>query len=186
MIRSAAKNHKFVSVVVDAADYQDVLDELQAQDGRTSLDFRRRLALTALSRTAAYDAAISAWMTDVLGEKTPRRRVFAGTLAQRLRYGENPHQAAAFYKDGSDVPGIATAVRHQGGELSYNNINDADAAFRLVAEFDPADGPAAAIIKHANPCGVARGASCEEAFGRAFDCDRTSAFGGIVALQRHA
>ena len=182
MIRSAAKNHNFVSVVVDAADYQDVLDELQANDGQTSLDFRRRLALTALSRTAAYDAAISNWMADILGEKAPRRRVFAGTLSQRLRYGENPHQSAAFYKDGSDVPGIATAVQHQGGELSYNNINDADAAFRLVSEFDPADGLAAAIIKHANPCGVAHGASCEEAFGRAFDCDRTSAFGGIVAL----
>ncbi|MXX87674.1 MAG: bifunctional phosphoribosylaminoimidazolecarboxamide formyltransferase/IMP cyclohydrolase [Boseongicola sp. SB0677_bin_26] len=182
MIRSAAKNHEFVNVVVDAADYKDVLDELQARDGQTSLDFRRRLALTAFSRTAAYDAAISAWMADTQRETAPRRRVFAGTLARRLRYGENPHQAAAFYKDGSSLPGVATAVQHQGGELSYNNINDADAALRLVAEFDPADGPAAAIIKHANPSGVARGESFEQAFGRAFDCDRTSAFGGIVAL----
>ncbi|MYK31643.1 MAG: bifunctional phosphoribosylaminoimidazolecarboxamide formyltransferase/IMP cyclohydrolase [Boseongicola sp. SB0670_bin_30] len=182
MIRAAAKNHEFVNVVVDAADYQDVLDELQANDGQTSVDFRMRLALTAFSRTAAYDAAISAWMAGTLGETAPRRRVFAGTLALRLRYGENPHQAAAFYKDGSDFPGIATAVQHQGGELSYNNINDADAAFRLIAEFDPADGPAVAIIKHANPSGVARGTSCEQAFRRAFDCDRTSAFGGIVAL----
>ncbi len=182
MIRAAAKNHRFVNVVVDAEDYQDVLRELQANEGRTSLDFRRRLALTAFSRTAAYDAAISAWMTETLGETAPRRRVFAGTLAQRLRYGENPHQAATFYRDGTVPPGIATAVQHQGGELSYNNINDADAAFRLIAEFDPADGPAVAIMKHANPCGVARGASLEQAFSRAHDCDRTSAFGGIVAL----
>ncbi len=182
MIRAAAKNHRFVNVVVDAADYRDVLDELQANDGRTSLVLRRRLALKAFSRTAEYDAAISAWMAGSLGETAPQRRVFAGTLAQRLRYGENPHQAAALYTDGSNVPGVATAVQHQGSELSYNNVNDADAAFRLVSEFDPSEGPAVAIVKHANPSGVARGASCAQAFGRAFDCDRTSAFGGIVAL----
>jgi phosphoribosylaminoimidazolecarboxamide formyltransferase/IMP cyclohydrolase len=121
-------------------------------------------------------------MATALEETAPRRRTFAGTIAQTLRYGENPHQAAAFYKDGSATPGVATAEQHQGKELSYNNINDTDAAFRLAAEFAPQDGPAVAIIKHANPCGVARGATYAEAFSKAFDCDRTSAFGGIVAL----
>jgi len=114
----------------------------------------------------------------------PRRRAFAGTLAQDLRYGENPHQAAAFYVDGSRRPGVATALQLQGKELSYNNINDTDAAFELVAEFDPAEGPACAIIKHANPCGVARGNTLLAAYRAAYDCDRTSAFGGIVALNR--
>jgi phosphoribosylaminoimidazolecarboxamide formyltransferase/IMP cyclohydrolase len=182
MIRAAAKNHRFVSVVVDVEDYDALLAELDAHDGQTTCTFRQRLALTAYSRTGAYDAAVSAWMAGALGEATPRRRVFAGKLAQSLRYGENPHQAAAFYTDGSAVPGVATAVQHQGKELSYNNINDTDAAFRLVTEFDPEDGPAVAIIKHANPCGAARGGTFAEAFRRAFDCDRTSAFGGIVAL----
>ena len=182
MIRAAAKNHGFVNVVVDVADYDAVLTEIAANDGQTSYAFRQRLALTAYARTGAYDAAVSNWMAEALDEATPRRRAYAGTLAQGLRYGENPHQAAAFYTDGSDTPGVATATQHQGKELSYNNINDTDAAFRLVSEFAPEDGPAVAIIKHANPCGVARGESFAEAFGRAFDCDRTSAFGGIVAL----
>ncbi|MEM6384866.1 MAG: bifunctional phosphoribosylaminoimidazolecarboxamide formyltransferase/IMP cyclohydrolase [Pseudomonadota bacterium] len=182
MIRAAAKNHRFVNVVVDVEDYAAVLAELDAQDGHTSYAFRQKLALTAYARTGAYDAAVSAWMATALDEPTPRRRAFAGTLKQTLRYGENPHQAAAFYTDGQGTPGVATATQHQGKELSYNNINDTDAAFRLAAEFDPSDGPAVAIIKHANPCGVARGTSYAEAFSRAFDCDRTSAFGGIVAL----
>lgn len=182
MIRAAAKNHGFVSVVVDPEDYAPLLAELEAQGGKTSRGFRQRLALTAYARTAAYDAAVSGWLADALQEPAPRRRAFAGTLAQTLRYGENPHQAAAFYRDGSDRPGVATATQHQGKELSYNNINDTDAAFELVSEFLPADGPACAIIKHANPCGVARGASLAEAYARAHDCDRTSAFGGIVAL----
>ena len=121
-------------------------------------------------------------MAGSIGEETPRRRAFAGTLAQTLRYGENPHQQAAFYKDGSSRAGVATATQHQGKELSYNNINDTDAAFELVSEFAPEDGPAVAIIKHANPCGVARGDTLLEAYSRAFDCDRTSAFGGIIAL----
>jgi phosphoribosylaminoimidazolecarboxamide formyltransferase/IMP cyclohydrolase len=123
-------------------------------------------------------------MAGAIGQDTPRRRAFAGTLAQGLRYGENPHQAAAFYRDGSQRPGVATAAQHQGKELSYNNINDTDAAFELVSEFLPSDGPACAIIKHANPCGVARGATLAEAYRRAFDCDRTSAFGGIIALNQ--
>ena len=183
MIRSAAKNHGFVSVVVDVEDYAPLMEELEAQDGRTSYALRQRLAQTAYARTAAYDTAVSTWMAAQVGD-TPRRRTFGGRLAQTLRYGENPHQQAAFYTDGSAGPGIATATQHQGKELSYNNINDTDAAFELVSEFDPADGPACAIIKHANPCGVARGATLAEAYSRAFDCDRTSAFGGIIALNQ--
>ena len=181
MIRAAAKNHAFVTVVVDTEDYADLLAELDAHDG-TSLGFRQRMARTAYARTAAYDAAVSTWMAAAQGDATPRRRAFAGVLKQTMRYGENPHQTAAFYIDGSARPGVATAIQHQGKELSYNNINDTDAAFELVAEFAPEDGPACAIIKHANPCGVARGASLITAYQKAFDCDRTSAFGGIVAL----
>ncbi|MEI4233171.1 bifunctional phosphoribosylaminoimidazolecarboxamide formyltransferase/IMP cyclohydrolase [Roseovarius sp. D22-M7] len=184
MIRAAAKNHAFVNVVVDVADYTALLAELEAHDGQTSYAFRQRLALTAYGRTAAYDAAVSTWMAEAQGEAAPRRRSFGGTLAQTLRYGENPHQGAAFYVDGSSQPGVATARQVQGKELSYNNINDTDAAFELVSEFDPEGGPACAIIKHANPCGVARGASQIAACKAAFDCDRTSAFGGIVALNQ--
>jgi len=184
MLRSAAKNHAFVTVLTDVADYAALLAELGANDGATSLAFRRACALTAFSRTAAYDAAVSGWMAGASGEATPRRRAFAGTLAQPLRYGENPHQAAAFYRDGSTRPGVATARQLQGKELSYNNINDTDAAFELVAELAPGDGPACAIIKHANPCGVARGATLADAYRAAHDCDRTSAFGGIVALNQ--
>lgn len=184
MIRAAAKNHAFVNVVVDVQDYTALLAELDANDDRTGLAFRQRLAQTAYARTAAYDAAVSTWMATAIGEAAPRRRAFAGTLAQTLRYGENPHQTAAFYTDGTNRPGVATARQLQGKELSYNNINDTDAAFELVAEFDPAQGPACAIIKHANPCGVARGSSLIEAYRRAFDCDRTSAFGGIIALNQ--
>ena len=183
MIRAAAKNHAFVGVVVDTEDYADLLAELAAHGG-TTLAFRQRLARTAYARTAAYDAAVSTWMAAAHGDTAPRRRAFAGVLKQTMRYGENPHQAAAFYVDGSGRPGVATATQHQGKELSYNNINDTDAAFELVAEFDPAQGPACAIIKHANPCGVARGATLTEAYRKAFDCDRTSAFGGIVALNQ--
>ncbi|MCB1400836.1 MAG: bifunctional phosphoribosylaminoimidazolecarboxamide formyltransferase/IMP cyclohydrolase, partial [Rhodobacteraceae bacterium] len=183
MIRAAAKNHAFVATIVDVQDYDAVLAELAAHDGRTSLTFRQRQAQIAYARTAAYDAAVSTWMAGAIGEETPRRRAFAGTLAQSLRYGENPHQQAAFYTDGSGRPGVATATQWQGKELSYNNINDTDAAFELVAEF-AGKGPACAIIKHANPCGVATGGSLLEAYRRAYDCDRTSAFGGIIALNQ--
>lgn len=182
MLRSAAKNHAFTTVVTDTEDYAALLDELAQHGGATSAAFRQRLALTAFGRTAAYDAAVSTWLAAALDEPTPRRRAFAGTLAQPMRYGENPHQSAAFYRDGSARPGVATATQLQGKALSYNNINDTDAAFELVAEFPPADGPAVAIIKHANPCGVARGATLLDAYRAAYDCDRTSAFGGIVAL----
>lgn len=182
MIRAAAKNHTFVSVIVDPEDYAALLRELDENDGSTSYAFRQRLAMTAYGRTAAYDAAVSGWMSEALGEAMPRRRVVAATLRQTMRYGENPHQDAAFYADGTNKVGVATAVQWQGKELSYNNINDTDAAFELVSEFLPEDGPACAIIKHANPCGVALGTSLEDAYKRAFECDRTSAFGGIVAL----
>jgi phosphoribosylaminoimidazolecarboxamide formyltransferase/IMP cyclohydrolase len=182
MIRAAAKNHAFVTTVVDVKDYAALLAELAAHDGQTSYVFRQRQAQIAYARTAAYDAAVSTWMAGATGQETPRRRALAGTLAQTMRYGENPHQAAAFYTDGTGRPGVATAVQHQGKALSYNNINDTDAAFELVAEFTPEDGPACAIIKHANPCGVAKGATLLEAYQKAFDCDRTSAFGGIVAV----
>ena len=182
MIRAAAKNHGFVTVVVDVQDYDALLGDMDQHNGATCPKFRRKLAQRAYARTAAYDAAVSNWLAAALDDKAPRRRAVAGTLAQVLRYGENPHQAAAFYTDGSARPGVATARQLQGKELSYNNINDTDAAFELVSEFDPANGPACAIIKHANPCGVARADTLREAYARAFDCDRTSAFGGIIAL----
>ena len=183
MIRSAAKNHGFVSVIVDTEDYAPFIAEMAANKGQTTYKLRQCLAQTAYARTAAYDIAVSTWMASEVGQ-TPRRRSFGGTLAQTLRYGENPHQNAAFYTDGTATAGIATATQHQGKELSYNNINDTDAAFELASEFDPANGPACAIIKHANPCGVATGATMLEAYTRAFDCDRTSAFGGIIALNQ--
>lgn len=170
MIRAAAKNHRFVTVLTDPADYQPLLDQLAAQDGATTLAFRQKMALTAYSRTAAYDAAVSGWLAGQVGDPAPRYRSFAGKLAQTLRYGENPHQQAAFYTDGSRREGVATAKQWQGKELSYNNINDTDAAFELVAEF-AGDAPACAIIKHANPCGVATGATLAEAYARAYDCD---------------
>ena len=181
MIRAAAKNHDRVAVVVEPADYEAVLDEVRA--GGTARDTRRRLALAAYARTAAYDAAVSSWMAGAFGLDAPRRTV-AGTLRQTLRYGENPHQGAAFYVTGTDRPGVATAEQVQGKELSYNNLNDTDAAFEAVAELAGEgfeSGAACVIVKHANPCGAALGESAADAFSRALDCDRTSAFGGIVA-----
>ena len=181
MIRAASKNHRFVTVLTDPADYQALLDQMKVQGGATSLGFRKKLALTAFSRTAVYDAAVSGWLAGELKDPFPRYRAFAGKFAQGMRYGENPHQQAAFYKDGSGREGVATARQWQGKELSYNNINDTDAAFELVAEF-AGEGPACAIIKHANPCGVGKAGSLREAYLRAYQCDQTSAFGGIVAL----
>jgi len=162
MIRAAAKNHGFVSVVTDTEDYDALLQELDANGGATGYEFRQKLALNAYARTAAYDAAVSNWLAKTL-DVTPRRKAVAGTLAQTLRYGENPHQSAAFYTDGQARPGVATAVQHQGKELSYNNINDTDAAVELVAEFVPRNGPACVIVKHASPCGVSKGTSLLEA-----------------------
>jgi phosphoribosylaminoimidazolecarboxamide formyltransferase/IMP cyclohydrolase len=187
MIRAASKNHDAVTVVVDNADYAAVIDAMKANGGATTLDLRRRLAAKAYSRTAAYDAAISNWLFDELGETSTAYRAFGGTLAQGLRYGENPHQWAAFYKTpsaGVARPGVATASQLQGKELSYNNLNDTDAAYELVGEFDPARTAAVAIIKHANPCGVAEGESLLSAYEKALACDPVSAFGGIVALNR--
>src|SRR5471030_1888268 len=188
MTRSAAKNHDWVTVVVDVEDYQAVLDEMTAHHGATTLALRRTLAQRAFARTAAYDAAVSNWFAGELekgGDKTPpRRRSFGGLLRQQLRYGENPHQEAAFYVDGSSRPGVASARQLQGKELSYNNINDTDAAYELVAEFDPKIAPACAIIKHANPCGVALGTSLKNAYLKALACDTQSAFGGMLAFNR--
>ncbi|MEY4966714.1 MAG: bifunctional phosphoribosylaminoimidazolecarboxamide formyltransferase/IMP cyclohydrolase [Pseudomonadota bacterium] len=188
MTRSAAKNHDWVTVVVDVEDYKAVLDEMSANGGGTSLKLRRTLAQRAFARTAAYDAAVSSWFAGELAKDTesepPRRRALGGILRQSLRYGENPHQQAAFYVDGSARPGVASAVQVQGKELSYNNINDTDAAYELVAEFDPKAGPACAIIKHANPCGVALGSSLKEAYLKALACDSVSAFGGVLAFNQ--
>jgi phosphoribosylaminoimidazolecarboxamide formyltransferase/IMP cyclohydrolase len=182
MIRAAAKNHAGVTVVVDAADYARVLQEMRAHGGATTLQLRKALAAKAYARTAAYDAAISAWFADRLGEKAPPWRAFAGRLAQPLRYGENPHQEAAFYTEAKPRFGVATSEQLQGRELSYINILDADAAFELAAEFDPKVSRAVAIIKHANPCGVALGATFKDAYLRALRCDPVSRFGGIIAL----
>ncbi len=184
MIRAAAKNHADVAVIVDVEDYPRLLEELKAQDGSTRLSFRREMAQKAFARTAAYDAAISNWLARETGQSAPKWRAFGGKLASELRYGENPHQSAAFYIGPESRPGVATARQMQGKELSYNNINDTDAAYELVAEFDPKASAAVAIIKHANPCGVASGASLLEAYERALACDPVSAFGGVIAVNR--
>ncbi len=184
MIRAAAKNHDDVAVVVEPQDYPAVLDELAANQGATTRILRRRLAAKAYARTAAYDAAISNWFARELKTDAPDFRAFGGRLIQPLRYGENPHQTAAFYRSPDKRPGVANARQLQGKELSYNNINDTDAAYECIAEFDPARTAACVIVKHANPCGVAEGADLVSAYRRALACDSTSAYGGIVALNR--
>ncbi|MGH6799612.1 MAG: bifunctional phosphoribosylaminoimidazolecarboxamide formyltransferase/IMP cyclohydrolase [Roseiarcus sp.] len=186
LIRAAAKNHDDV-VVVDVDDYSALIDELQRNQGTTRLAFRRRMAQKAFARTAAYDAAISNWLAQEIHEAAPQWRAFGGVLHPSfgaLRYGENPQQRAALYLTAETRPGVATARQIQGKELSFNNINDTDAAYELVAEFDPAESAAAAIIKHANPCGVAVGESLLEAYEKALSSDPVSAFGGVVALNR--
>ncbi|WP_425332494.1 bifunctional phosphoribosylaminoimidazolecarboxamide formyltransferase/IMP cyclohydrolase [Candidatus Rhodoblastus alkanivorans] len=184
MIRAAAKNHEDVAVVVDVADYQEILDAMDASGGGAPLSLRKKLAQKAYARTAAYDAAISNWLAKEIGVETPEYRAVGGRLSEPMRYGENPHQHAGFYSTGEKRIGVATARQAQGKQLSYNNVNDTDAAFELVAEFDPNRTAAVAIIKHANPCGVAEGGSLKEAYLRAQACDPISAFGGIVALNR--
>ena len=184
MIRAAAKNHADVAVIVDVADYARLLEEMALNNGGTRLTFRRGLAQKAFARTAAYDSAISNWFAREIGETAPAWRTFGGKLASALRYGENPHQNAAFYVGPESRPGVATARQLQGKELSYNNLNDTDAAFELVAEFAPEESAAVAIIKHANPCGVAVGATLVEAYEKALSCDPVSAYGGVVALNR--
>ncbi len=182
MIRAAAKNHGDVTVVTAPEDYQTVLDDLAAHDGQTSLATRTRLAGKAYARTAAYDAAVAAWFARDTPDALPTHVTLGGTKALDMRYGENPHQAAALYLTGEKRPGVARADLVQGKPLSFNNINDADAAFELASSFDPAAGPAIAIIKHANPCGVAQQETLEEAYALALRCDPVSAFGGIVAM----
>lgn len=181
MIRAAAKNHADVAILVDAEDRAPLLAEMDAGGGATSLALRRRLAAVAFARTAAYDAAIARRFACEAGAGLARRAVFAGGPGRPLRYGENPHQRAAFYADGSARPGAATARQLGGKALSFNNLADADAAFELVAEFER---PAAAIVKHANPCGVALGDDLAAAHARALACDPVSAFGGVVAVNR--
>jgi phosphoribosylaminoimidazolecarboxamide formyltransferase/IMP cyclohydrolase len=181
MLRAAAKNHAFVTVVTDPADYPAVMEAMAANAGAVPSELRKRLAAAAFSLTAAYDAAISRWLEETRGEILPQRMVFSGKRSALLRYGENPHQEAAFYLGAGEREGVATARQLQGKALSYNNINDTSAAFELVAEFD---APSVAIIKHANPCGVASAASTIEAYRRALACDPVSAFGGIIALNR--
>ncbi|MBX9814767.1 MAG: bifunctional phosphoribosylaminoimidazolecarboxamide formyltransferase/IMP cyclohydrolase [Sphingomonas sp.] len=185
MIRSAAKNHEFVAVLTDPADYSAFIDELDANAGATTRDTRRRLAARAYAATAAYDAAIAGWFAHVdQGARFPDRVTLPMIKAAELRYGENPHQIAALYTQAQGpVAGIAQARQIQGKELSYNNYNDADAALELIAEFR--DGPpTVVIVKHANPCGVATAESLVEAYRAAFACDSVSAFGGIVAVNR--
>jgi phosphoribosylaminoimidazolecarboxamide formyltransferase/IMP cyclohydrolase len=184
MIRAAAKNHADVAVVVEPDDYAAVLAELEQHGGATTLSLRKRLAAKAYARTAAYDAAIANWFAATLGERAPAYRAFGGHLAEALRYGENPHQSAAFYRSGEARFGVATARQVQGKQLSYNNINDTDAAYECVAEFDPARTAACVIVKHANPCGAAEGETLTAAYRKALACDPTSAFGGIVAVNR--
>jgi phosphoribosylaminoimidazolecarboxamide formyltransferase / IMP cyclohydrolase len=188
MIRAASKNHDWVTVVVDTEDYATVQSEMAANNGATTLSLRRKLAQIAYARTAAYDAAVSNWLAGELAKDgdpaPPRRRALAGQLRQSLRYGENPHQQAAFYVTGEKRYGVSTATQLQGKELSYNNINDTDAAYELVAEFDPKISAACAIIKHANPCGVALGETLVDAYRKALACDPVSAFGGILAFNR--
>lgn len=182
MVRASAKNHGYVTILTNADDYAALLAELDSHDGATSLNFRKSCAVKAFQRTASYDAMIANWMVGQFGEsRLGRHDALGATKAMDLRYGENPHQSAALYLTGEKRPGAATATVLQGKALSYNNINDTDAAFELVSEFDPAT-PTVAIIKHANPCGVASGATLADAYKAAFDCDRTSAFGGIIAL----
>ncbi len=187
MIRAAAKNHDDVVVIVDVEDYPALIEELNGNGGATGLAFRRRMAQKAYARTAAYDAAISNWLAREIREPAPKWRAVGGLLHPRfgaLRYGENPHQRAALYLTAETRPGAATARQVQGKELSFNNINDTDAAYELAAEFDPADRAAVAIIKHANPCGVALGKTLLEAYEKALACDPVSAFGGVIALNR--
>lgn len=184
MIRASAKNHAYVTVVTDPSDYPALVEALQADDGQTSYALRQTFAAKAYARTAAYDAVISNWFAEALAIETPDYRAIGGALKEKMRYGENPHQSAGFYLTGEKRPGVSTATLLQGKQLSYNNINDTDAAYELVAEFLPENAPAVAIIKHANPCGVATGPTLAEAYRRALACDSVSAFGGVIALNR--
>jgi phosphoribosylaminoimidazolecarboxamide formyltransferase/IMP cyclohydrolase len=184
MIRSGAKNHAYVTVCTSAPEMAEVLGSLR-DAGATSFALRRRLAARAFARTASYDAAIAAWFASHESEsRWPASKVICGSLKQAMRYGENPHQAAAFYVFDSPRPGVATSRQVQGKDLGYNNIADTDAALELVGEFDAGESAAVVIVKHANPCGVALGSDLKDAYLRALQCDPVSAFGGIVAVNR--
>jgi len=183
MIRAGAKNFDWCAVATDLGDVQKVLADMKAHGGTEEIT-RKQFAAKAYARTAAYDAAISGWYAGQVGEASPDWRAFGGPKVQSLRYGENPHQVAAFYATTEKRPGVSTARQLQGKELSYNNLNDTDAAYELVGEFDASEAAAVAIIKHANPCGVAIGASLTDTYLRALACDPVSAFGGIVACNR--
>ena len=185
MVRSAAKNHDYVAIVTDPADYGELIEALDASGGMTSLAFRRRLASKAFAATATYDAMIASWFGFAdQQQRFPETLPFVLKRGSELRYGENPHQQAAFYAHaGPSTPGIGQAGQVQGKALSYNNYNDADAALELVSEFRDAD-PTCVIVKHANPCGVASAATLREAYEAAFACDSVSAFGGIIAVNR--
>lgn len=182
MIRAAAKNFQYVTVVTSVSQYSSLIGELEEHKGSTTTELRRRFAAAAFSQLSAYDAAVANKFSAELGEKFPSKVLISASLKQRLRYGENPHQEAAFYSFSNVTPSLASAEQVQGKELSYNNISDTDAAFEIVSEFSPDDGPVCAIIKHANPCGVATGVTAQDAYLRALSCDPTSAFGGIIAL----
>jgi phosphoribosylaminoimidazolecarboxamide formyltransferase / IMP cyclohydrolase len=181
MLRAAAKNHQYVTVVVDAADYDQVAAEIE-KEGDTSLDTRRRLAAKVFRHTAAYDALISRYLSEQVGDYLPESYTVTYEKAQDLRYGENPHQRAAFYREPLAAgASIARAEQLHGKELSYNNINDADAALAIVREFAE---PAVVAVKHSNPCGVGIGADIREAYQKAYEADPVSIFGGIVAANR--
>ncbi|MDE2166015.1 MAG: bifunctional phosphoribosylaminoimidazolecarboxamide formyltransferase/IMP cyclohydrolase [Alphaproteobacteria bacterium] len=181
LIRAAAKNHDDVAVATDPADYDAIATELDAHKGTTTLALRRNLAQRAFARTAAYDAEIARWFARQSDEEFPEALILAAARKQLLRYGENPHQHAAFYVGNGARKGVATAHQLQGKELSYNNLNDTDAAFELAAEFTE---PAVVIVKHANPCGVAVAGDLRAAWDKALASDPVSAFGGIVAVNR--
>ncbi len=184
MIRASAKNHAYVTIMTDPSDYGLLIENLETNNGNINLDFRKHSASKAFALTAEYDSAISSWFAVQLNNPLPAKFSLAGQRSEVLRYGENPHQQAAFYTNGDNRPGVATARQLQGKQLSYNNINDTDAAFELVSEFDPNKTAVIAIIKHANPCGVATGPTLKAAYEKAFACDTVSAFGGIVAMNR--
>ncbi|MEM1287966.1 MAG: bifunctional phosphoribosylaminoimidazolecarboxamide formyltransferase/IMP cyclohydrolase [Pseudomonadota bacterium] len=184
MIRAASKNYADIAVLTDPSDYAELIEELRHLKGATSASFRERLAAKAFARTASYDAAVAGWMGGRIGEELPDRFTVSGKKITALRYGENPHQQAALYEEPSFGEGSSTIVNAdlvQGKPLSYNNINDASAAFKLVSSLSPDAGPAVAIIKHANPCGVAQAETLEDAYKLALRCDPVSAFGGIIA-----
>ena len=183
MLRSASKNHKYVCVVSDISDYSNLIDELSKNAGKTSLDFRTKCAAITFERTAHYDGIISKWFKRNSND-LKENFIAPATLSKKLRYGENPHQDAGIYKNSIHSSGIPSANLIQGKELSYNNLNDADAALQLIKEFDPSNDCTVAIIKHANPCGVASGINLLDAYEKAFACDPSSAFGGIIALNQ--